>query len=212
LALADDLHFFRSSHGFTSGILLIKTVWISILKWGSITMNASFLLSSPAVIEGIGPARADALKASGIETIAEMFAAGARRVHQMLPRTGPRQVGSWFVAAQLLRVDDMTPNLAEALVDAGIRSVPQLAEAGLRTVELAVDRALNDGKLQEKPSLYNLAGLQRDAWRVRERGMLAGRILTPDGNPIAGAEVRAGRYETVTFRPRALCLSSVACR
>lgn len=161
-------------------------------------MNASFLLSSPAVIEGIGPARADALKAVGIETIAGMFAAGARRVQQLLPRTGPRQVGSWFVAAQLLRVEELTPNLAEALVDAGIRSVPQLAEAGLRTVELAVDRALDAGKMQEKPSLYNLAGLQRDAWHVRERGMLAGRVLTPDGDPIAGAEVRAGRYETMT--------------
>jgi len=158
----------------------------------------TFLLQSPEVIEGIGPARAEDLAEAGIHTIADMFAARVQRVHELCANTSPEQVASWFCAAMLLRADGVTANFSEAFVNAGIRSIPQLAEAGLQTVERAAKRAVEKRQMAEMPSLYKLAALQREAWRARTRGMIAGRVLDPDGNPIAGVEIEVGRYDVVT--------------
>jgi len=154
----------------------------------------SFLLQPPSMIEGIGPQRAQALAAEGIETIAEMFVARASRVTSILGNVSPPQVGSWFCAAMLFRVEDVTPDIAEAFVDAGVRSVPQLADAGLRTLERAIEAAQDAGKLHDNVSLYKLAELQRNAWRARDRGMLVGRVVDKDGAPLAGTNVNIGRY------------------
>lgn len=158
----------------------------------------SFLLRSPDVIEGIGLQRRRALENAGIHTIADLFAARAPRVHALLAGTSPRQVGKWFCAATLLRVDGMTPDLAEVLVEAGIRSVGKLADAPLQTVESACDDGVAAGRISAAPSLYELADLQRAAWSVRDHGMLAGRLVDDAQAPIAGAKVRLGSWTETT--------------
>ena len=55
----------------------------------------NFLLQPPSFVEGIGKKRHQELKAAGITNIAQMFAAGARRVHALCPHASPRQVGGW---------------------------------------------------------------------------------------------------------------------
>src|SRR5258707_1128326 len=122
----------------------------------------SFLLKSPEILEGIGPERAQILKDSEIYTIADMFAARAPRVHTLLGNVGARQVGNWFCAAMLLRVEGITPSLAEVLVDAGIRSVSKVADAGLQTLERAIKAGVDAGKIPALPSLYKLADIQRE--------------------------------------------------
>jgi len=97
----------------------------------------SFLLSSPETIEGVGAARGAALAAAGIKTIAEFFRAGPRKVHALCPNATAREVGEWICQATLYRVKGVTPDLAEALVKAGIRSVGRLASAELADVEAA---------------------------------------------------------------------------
>jgi len=155
----------------------------------------SFLLEPPEQIEGIGPTRAASLAAGGITTIAEMLAERPPKVLSLLGNVSARQVGDWYCAAVLRRVDGVTPNMAEALVEAGVRTVSSLAEAGLRTVERAVDSARDAGRMTESPSVYELAGLQREAWRVRERGMLTGFVLDAEGRPVEDAVVEVGRYD-----------------
>jgi hypothetical protein len=158
----------------------------------------NFLLKSPDIIQGIGPQRAQALKSASISTIAEMFAARAARVHQLLSGTSTRQVGKWFCAATLFRVDGMTPDFAEVLVEAGIRSVGKLADAGLQTLETAFNDGVAAGRISSAPSLYQIAELQREAWRVRDRGMVAGVIQNDAQAPIAGAKVKLGSYSATT--------------
>ncbi len=156
----------------------------------------TFLLESPATIEGIGPQRAQALAASGIETIADMFGAGAPKVATLLSGASAAQVGQWFCAGALRRVEGVTPDIAEAFVEGGVRSVGQLAEAGLSALEAAVKTARDASKLHQDLSLYQLADLQTKAWRIRGQGMLAGQVLDDAGAPIAGVSVDIGRDET----------------
>ncbi|HEY7294728.1 MAG TPA: DUF4332 domain-containing protein [Dehalococcoidia bacterium] len=158
----------------------------------------TFLLESPATVEGIGPQRAQALAAAKIETIAEMFGAGAPRVAKLIPAASKAQIGGWFCAAALRRVEGVTPDIAEAFVAGGVRSVGQLADAGLQTLEQAVKAAREANRLQQDISLYKLAELQRKAWRIRGLGMLAGRIFDDGGAAIAGVEVSAGGDKAVS--------------
>src|SRR5215471_4579811 len=158
----------------------------------------NFLLKSPDVIEGIGPERVRKLKDAGIETIADMFAARAPRVLRLLGNIGPPQVGNWFCAAALMRVEGVTPDIAEVLVDQGIRTVSKLADVGLQTLENALKTGVDAGKISAAPSIYKLADIQRDAWRAGDRGMVAGRILDDQQAPISGAHVQVGSFEMDT--------------
>jgi hypothetical protein len=159
----------------------------------------SVFLESPAVIEGIGRRRAAALEQAGIHSVAEMLLAGPRATHRALTRVARRQVGDWFATALLLRVSEMTPNLAEALVAGEIRSVRRLSEAGLQTLERAMKRAVDDGKLAEAPSLYRLAEYQRDAAAVRDRGVVVGKVVDRTRQrPVPGVSVWGVRRETET--------------
>jgi hypothetical protein len=158
----------------------------------------NFLLESPSVIEGIGPQHTKALAGAGVETIADLFAARARKVARLLPGLSHAQVGALFCAATLLRVEGVTPDLAEAFVAAGIRSVASLADAGLQTLENAARTARAANRLHEDFSLYRLSELQRNAWRTRDAGMLAGRVLDKTGQPIDGAVISIGRQKMTT--------------
>jgi hypothetical protein len=159
----------------------------------------SFLLLPPEEIEGIGPARAEALRAKGITTIAEMFGAGAPRVHALCPTAGKAEVGEWFCKAMLLRVPGVTSDLADALVKGGTRSVSKLAAADLADLEAAVTHSRSaPGGLRSTVTLYELAGLQKAAWKLQGFGMLAGRLRHRNGQPVQGAVVNIGAREAAT--------------
>ena len=163
----------------------------------------SFLLSSPETIEGVGAARGAALAAAGIKTIAEFFRAGPRKVHALCPNATAREVGEWICQATLYRVKGVTPDLAEALVKAGIRSVGRLASAELADVEAAVVKARASDRpslsLSMAPTVYNLARIQQAAWKLEGSGMVVGRLLQQrGGQPIRGALVALGEQDTTT--------------
>jgi hypothetical protein len=162
---------------------------------------AAFVLrQSPVVIEGIGKAYAWALAAAGMPTVLEMLRSGPGRVQQAVQRASAAEVRRWFWAAMLLQVDGVTPDVAEALVDADVRSVEELADAGLERLERAVHQADLARRLKDNPpSLYRLGAIQRAAALQRGTGIAAGRLIDgPTGQPIAGAVVRAGGRRDVT--------------
>ncbi|HEV8254968.1 MAG TPA: DUF4332 domain-containing protein [Vicinamibacteria bacterium] len=159
----------------------------------------NFLRQSPAVIEGIGRQRKQALHAGGIKVIADLLSSRPERIRQALGEVSPEQVGRWLSAARLLQVEDIGPDVAEALAEGGIASIQELADAGLQTLEEAVRRAKDRGALRDEPSLYQLAAMQREAGRLRDTGMFTGRVLDLDSAaPLAGVAVRAGRRAGTT--------------
>lgn len=173
-------------------------------------MGEEILRESPVVIEGIGERTEEALREAGIGTIGEMLSRGVQRIAQAVPTATERQVRSWSAAGLLLQVEGVDPNVAEALIDAGIDSVDELAEVGLQTLERAMDRAVEAGKLKEAPSLYRLAGMQREAGKLRDTGLLGGRVVNREtGEPLAGLTVRAGRRRGRTEQDGTFYLSGV---
>ncbi|MCK6545930.1 DUF4332 domain-containing protein [Myxococcota bacterium] len=158
----------------------------------------SYLLEAPETIEGIGPAREEVLRRAKITNLAELFRAGAPRVHRLIPGASAEQVGEWFCKGALMRVEGMTDDLADALVTEGIRSVHALADAELGALEAAAKKGRESGRLRAAPDLHALSALQKRAWKLAGSGMLAGRLCDRNGRGIAGARVIAGDREQHT--------------
>jgi hypothetical protein len=137
-------------------------------------MSTQVFRQTPAVIEGIGAAYADALHSAGVTTLAEMLRRSPEHVQLRVPGSSVRQVEGWFAAAWLLRVDGIDPDIAEALVNAGLTTANALADAGLQTLERAMSTAVEKNKLKTAPSLYKLAEFQRSAFHMHSTGSLYG--------------------------------------
>lgn len=173
-------------------------------------MQSDFFERSPDIVEGIGEGRARLLREARITSLADMLARGPRVVHQLLSGTSPKQVVRWFAATLLLQVEDVDPQLAEALVDGGVSTIKQLATCGLQTLERAVASAREAGKIREAPSLYQLAAIQRDAATLRGKGIAQGRVLQADsGAPLPNLRVSVGRLAAVTDPEGRFILSGV---
>jgi hypothetical protein len=157
----------------------------------------SILISSPELIEGIGPQRAAALREVGIETIADMLRAGPARVHKACPGSAAREVGQWFCAAVLMRVQGVDADLADVLVRAGIRSLTKLREAQLQDLETIVTTSEHARRLRHPVTVYQLSTVQRRAWELQDKGMLAGRLLGESG-PLKDVQVEIGSRRTRT--------------
>ena len=146
------------------------------------------LLGPVSHIEGVGPVTEGTLAGAGVERVVDLVTTpGALLVAQ----TGSAHDDA-RAAAALLRVDELSLDVAEALVRAGIRTLEDLAEAGLQTVERACDRAVDERRMAEAPSLYRLAGFQRQACELIHRALVNGTVLV-GGAPLDEGEARIGQ-------------------
>lgn len=163
-------------------------------------MSKNFLNLAPDVIEGIGNERKKELSAAGVNTIADMLNKPPRYIKRILKSTSLQQISNWFNAALFMQIDDVTPDISEAFVSGGVESIEELADAGLQTLERIIKREYENGKISEIPSLYRLAGMQRNASRLIDTGMLVGKIIDANTKkPLTAAKINIGRksYETV---------------
>jgi hypothetical protein len=162
-------------------------------------MENELLMHAPHVIEGIGPARAQALEAGGVKTFADMLSRGPRAVYNMLSGISPKQVSNWYVAIQLMLVDGVTPDVAEALIEGEVYSIERLADMGLQTFERIIARGSDEGKIKDVPSIYGLAAIQREAAKSKDTGFIIGKVLlAEDSLPFSGITVSAERMKTIT--------------
>lgn len=153
--------------------------------------------SKVSIVEGIGTKYEGALNAARVSTLRDLLTIQPERLHRRHPKLPLKSLRDWRSAAWLMSVDGMTPNIAECLVAAGINRISDLAEAGLQTLE----RALADGekldKINDPPSLYKLAELQRAAAKGSAGTLITGFVKDGEsGKFLEGASVRAGRHAT----------------
>jgi len=96
-----------------------------------------------------------------------------------------------------MTVEGMTPDIAECLVAAGITRISRLAEAGLQTLERALAQGEAKNKINDPPSLYKLAELQRAAAKSSTGTLITGFLKDRStGKLLEGARVRAGGRST----------------
>jgi hypothetical protein len=172
--------------------------------------SSSRLLLVPETIEGIGHVHAAALDSAAIATLGDLLRLPAWRVAVAVSHASPAAAAKWQAAAHLLQVDGVDPDVAEALVEGGVQSVGELAEAGLRTLELALERAVAARRIRSDVSLYRLAALQRAAAKLVPTGIVLARLVDADSRgPIAGARVRCGGARTETDAEGRIVLPAV---
>ncbi len=146
-----------------------------------------------SAIEGVGKRYERTLGKDGVTTLRDLLSIQPEQLHTFYPVLSLQSLREWRAAAWLLTLDDMTPDLAECLVAAGIMSVSQLADAGLQTLERAVKTSEEKHQIKEPPSLYQLAALQRDAGRHRTDTVVVGFLHdAADGKIIETATARVG--------------------
>lgn len=150
-----------------------------------------------STIEGIGTKYERTLAKAGVITLRDLLSIQPDPLHQFYPVLPLQSLREWRAAAWLLTLDDMTPDLAECLIEAGITSIPQLADAGLQTLERAVTTGEEQHKIKNPPSVYKLAELQRDAAKRSSNTLVTGFLKdATDGQIIEAATVRAGNRRT----------------
>lgn len=93
-------------------------------------------------VEGIGPVYADKLKAAGIETTARLCYEDAERLSRV---TGaPRKtVESWQAMAELMKVNGIGQQYAEALARAGISGISELKKRSAQVIADQVNEYLD---------------------------------------------------------------------
>lgn len=157
-------------------------------------MNQPFLLLSPEIIEGIGPAQRNRLASARITNIGTMFRAGPALVHRSCTGSGKKQVGNWFCACALLRLTGVDAALADLFIRAGIRSVRAVAHLDLA----AMEKKLRSADPKRKLDIYRLAKIQLSAMQRLGDGLFFGRILAKNGKALLGIVVDIGEFQSTT--------------
>jgi len=105
-------------------------------------------------IEGIGPAYAEKLRASGISTVEKLLERGATRGgrQEIATTTGCRddQVLRWVNHADLYRIKGVAAEFAELLEAAGVDSVPELAQRNPANLQKVMAEKNEEKKLTRR--------------------------------------------------------------
>lgn len=153
--------------------------------------------SNVSAIEGIGTEYSTALDAAGVSTLRDLLTIQPVTLHRRKPGLPLKRLRDWRSAAWLMAVDGMTPDIAECLVAAGINRISELADAGLQTLERALAKGEQQNKINDPPSLYKLAELQRAAAKDSAGTMITGFVKDQEtGKFLEGTAIRVGRRTT----------------
>ncbi|MGB1585616.1 MAG: DUF4332 domain-containing protein [Thermoplasmatota archaeon] len=120
-------------------------------------------------VEGIGPKYADKLKAAGIETTARLVYVGADEIAKIcdVPK---KTAEKWIAMCQLIKVNGIGKQYAEALVRGGVMTIEELKKgdpelmAGQVTSYL---ESLNTNVLGQKVTAKRVQGWQSKAGSMR---------------------------------------------
>jgi hypothetical protein len=141
------------------------------------------------LIEGIGEAHGAKLRAKGADRIGDLLKHSTAWIARATG-VGEDQAEKWVAAGWLLQVSEVEPDIAEALVQAGVRSIVDLADAGLETLEQAMQKAVAANTTNTASSVYRLAEIQRNAGRQRNTGVVFGKLTWLDtAEPVVNANV-----------------------
>ena len=155
----------------------------------------------PDLINGIGDKQCKLLSQIGINTIGALIAHAPAFIDQQIDSISEDTIQRWQEMAILLTVKNLTPDIAEILVDAEVNSIEELTESGLRTLEFLVEKAFKAKNMGTPPSLLNLAEIQLSAYLCSSYGIYAGRIISKkSGVGISGVKVKVNRTIQVTSK------------
>jgi hypothetical protein len=174
---------------------------VSCIRLATMAVSPATPLSA---IEGIGPAKARALEEIGAYFVFDLLRASVERLHQAVSSLASvTEVRRWRSMAALLHVAVVTPQWAEALVGADVRTVTDLARLTLDELEAVFAEARRNRVVPDTPSAVQMAEMLKHAASLACSGALMATVRDAQGAPIEGASVRIGpRHETTDARGR----------
>lgn len=154
-----------------------------------------------AEIEGIGPGRAAALRDRGIVSTEDLLERTPLELHRTLedvPRFPTGKLPEYRAHAELMQVDGLDPQHAEALYRAGRTDLLALARPNPATLVEDLAAAVRDGVAPEEIDEATALRWQKRALTVAYTGTVVGRVVDDGGDPVAGAVAYAGSERAVT--------------
>ena len=149
-----------------------------------------------AEIEGVGKSRAVVLRRLGIRSTEDLLLrpeSYLRAVASRVPRFPAKRLAEFRAHAELMQVEGLTYQHAEALYRAGYRSLTHFAAPDPATIVRALDAAVAANVIPASADQKTVLRWQKRALEIAYTGSLAGRITGGD-RPVAGATVVCG-YE-----------------
>ncbi len=144
-------------------------------------------------IEGVGPATAERLEPIQVERIADLFFVSDAQVHRACADVASfEEAAAWRQMAALMEVEGVDAQRAEALVVGGIETVEELAGKHLSVLIEVFQAAIDSGHLGALPDTDEAARMLASATRIEMGAVAMGRLVDADGQPVAGATLRAG--------------------
>ncbi len=106
-------------------------------------------------IEGIGPTYAAKLKDAGVDTDAELLErGGTRKGRSLLAETtglSEQTILEWVNHADLMRIHGVGPEYADLLEEAGVDTVPELAQRNPANLFKTIVKVAEDKQLVRRP-------------------------------------------------------------
>ena len=152
-----------------------------------------------SAIEGIGPVTARALEGIGAYSVFDLLRASVETIHPAVsPLASVAEVRRWRSMVALLHVAVVTPQWAEALVHADVRTIADFRGLKLSELEGIFTEARRDGVVPDVPSAVDMAEMLKHAAFLLCSGALMGTVRDRRGAPIEGATVGIGALRETT--------------
>lgn len=171
-------------------------------------MAGNDLLALTSIVQGIGEVYSERLAAVQINTLADLLRADVGWVASYVGVSTVRVEG-WRSQSILLRLDEADPDIVEALVDAGLESTAEVANAAFSTLEGAMADAVAANRLHDAPTTSRLSNLHRDAVAKKGTGVVIGTVKYDDDQPNEGSVVSCAGAWTRTDEDGAFVLDAV---
>jgi len=150
-------------------------------------------------LEGVGQALAGALGEAGLETVASLLQVSAYDIHAAVRRHASlEQVSAWRRMAVLMRAEAVGAQWAEALEQAGITSLGELASQRPSVLRAVFAQALSNGVIPSEPGEDDLAAMIVQATLLDCTSSITGDVVAASGEALADALVEIGMQRTTT--------------
>ena len=152
-------------------------------------------------IESIGAATARRLKTISVFSVGDLLLCAPEKIHKVVSTTNSMQeVVAWRHTADLLQIEGLTPQWAEALVAAHVtraeRVVTTSPDQLMKILRLAKRRAI----IPDVPTYSEIAEIKTDAAILHYTGTCIGIVLNEESKGVSSAVIQIGQVSTKTDR------------
>ena len=150
-------------------------------------------------IEGIGPAYSEMLSSVDIYDTIDLLYHTALQIYDWFQSSiSQDQATTWRAMANLLQIQAITPQYAEALVKSEIQTMEDLQALSLSDATQIFEDARNNSLIPDIPTADQICLMIKEATTIENTGLLNGTIVNDDGLPLSNVTLAVGNLKAET--------------